>query len=117
MLASVGYFFSNAISAIIGDMKQLGIALFGIAAVCIIAFYLVERFLLSQKIEEADPETIHRIEETIHDIEEKLHLTSSQSPNRKDKKTEKTETAANTDENNPDIGTAQETKTVAGDSQ
>ncbi len=28
------------------------------------------------KIEEANPDTIHRIEEKIHNIEEKLHLTS-----------------------------------------
>lgn len=83
ILASVGYFFSGAITTIIGDAKQIGVALFFIALVGIIAFYLVEKYLLSQKIEDADPETLHKIEEKIHTIEEKLHL--SHLPNRNSK--------------------------------
>ena len=53
ILASVGYFFSGAITTIIGDVQQIGVALFFFAIIGIVGFYLVERFLLSQKIEEA----------------------------------------------------------------
>ncbi len=74
LLTSVGYFFSGAITTVIGDFKQIGIAVFFIALVGVIAFYLIERFLLSETIEEASPETIHRIEEKLHHIEEKLHI-------------------------------------------
>ncbi len=93
LLAGVGYFFSGAIIGIIGDFKQIGIALFFIVMVGIIAFYLIERYWLSEKVEEVKPETIHRIEEKIHNIEEvgkeklhdlgeRLHLTGS--PNKED---------------------------------
>lgn len=80
VLSSVGYFFSGAVTAIIGDFQQIGIAVFFIVLSGIIAFYLVERFLLSDTIEDANPETIHRIEEKIHGIEEKLHLHATESP-------------------------------------
>jgi membrane protein DedA with SNARE-associated domain len=53
LLASVGYFFSGAITSIIGDFKQIGIALFFIVLVGIIIFYVVERYYLSEKVEEA----------------------------------------------------------------
>ena len=76
-LSSVGYFFSGAITTIIGDFKQIGIAVFFIVLGGVILFYLIERYLLSEKIEEADPVTLHRLEEKIHGIEEKLHLTGS----------------------------------------
>jgi membrane protein DedA with SNARE-associated domain len=90
MLAGVGYFFSGAITSIIGDFKQIGIALFFIVLIGIIIFYVVERYYLSEKVEEANPnpETIHKFEEKLHNIEEaaqeklhdigeRLHLTSS----------------------------------------
>ena len=77
MLSSVGYFFSGAISTIIGDFEQVGVAVFFIALFGIIVFYLIERFLLSESIEEANPATILKIEEKFHKVEEKLHLTSS----------------------------------------
>lgn len=99
LLAGSGYFFSGAITNIIGDFQHVGIALFIIVAVGIGGFYLIERFWLSKKVEEANPETIHKIEEKIHDIEEvaqeklldigeRLHLTHA--PN-KEEKPEKTE--------------------------
>ncbi len=89
MLSSIGYFFSGAITSVIGDFKQVGVALFFIALTGIIGFYLIERYLLSQKIEDTKPETIHKIEEKIHKVEEKLHLSHmpnfrSKSPNRKE---------------------------------
>lgn len=88
ILAGVGYFFSGAVTSIIGDFQQIGMYLFAIVVVGVVAFYLIERYWLSKKVEEADPETIHRIEERIHHIEEeiqeRLHLTSA--PNRDEKK-------------------------------
>ncbi len=98
LLASVGYFFSGAITSIIGDFKRIGIALFFIVLVGIIIFYVVERYYLSEKVEDVKPETIHRIEEKIHvieekaqeklqDISEKLHLTNA--PNREEEKEKK----------------------------
>lgn len=93
LLAGIGYFFSGAITGIIGDFKQIGVALLFIVLGGIILFYIVERYYLSQKVEEVKPETIHKIEEKIHNIEEaaqvklhdlgeRLHLTSQ--PNRED---------------------------------
>lgn len=83
-LAGVGYFFSGAVTSIIGDFKQIGVAVFFIVLGGILVFYLIEHYLLSQKIEEANPETIHKIEEKIHNIEEKLHLTTSPHRDKKD---------------------------------
>jgi membrane protein DedA with SNARE-associated domain len=77
LLAGAGYFFSGAITSIIGDFQQIGVALFFIVLTGIIIFYVIERFWLSEKVEEADPETIHLIEEKLHAVEEvaqeKLH--------------------------------------------
>ncbi len=77
ILTSVGYFFSGAITSIIGDFNKIGIAIFFILLFGIIILYLIERFLLSDRIEEANPETIHKFEERIYTIEEKLHIGSS----------------------------------------
>lgn len=98
LLAGAGYFFSGAISGIIGDFQHIGIALFFILAVGVAAFYLIERFWLSKKVEQADPKTIHKIEEKLHGIEEaaqeklfdigeRLHLTNA--PNRDDDEVQK----------------------------
>lgn len=88
ILAGIGYFFGVSLTGIIGNFQQMSIALLIIVPIGIVAFYLIERFWLSKKVEEANPETIHKIEEKIHDIEEgiqeRLHLTSS--ANREDKK-------------------------------
>lgn len=93
MLAGTGYFFSGAITSIIGDFQQVGMWLFFIILFGVIVFYLIEHYWLSPKVEEANPATILKIEETFHDIEEvaqeklhdlgeRLHLTSS--PNKKE---------------------------------
>ncbi len=85
ILAGTGYFFSGAITGILGNFKQVGISLFFIVLVGIIIFYVVERYWLSEKVEEVNPETLHRIEVKLHDIEgvaqgrlldlgERLHL-------------------------------------------
>lgn len=94
ILTGLSYFFSGAITTVLGNFQQMGIALFVIVAVGIAAFYFVERFWLSKKVEEADPEAIQKIEETIHKVEEaaqeklhdlgeRLHLTNA--PNREEK--------------------------------
>ena len=104
LLTSVGYFFSGAITGIIGNFKQAGIALFFIVLFGIIIFYVVERYYLSEKVEEVNPETIHKIEEKLHTIEEaaqdklqdigeRLHLTVSpdREERREERRKEKTE--------------------------
>jgi membrane-associated protein len=94
LLAGTGYFFSGAITSIIGDFQQIGIALFFVILFAVIVIYAVERFWLSEKVEEADPETINKIEEKLHaveevahekfhDLSERLHLTRE--PNKEDK--------------------------------
>lgn len=94
LLAGTGYFFSGAITSIIGDFQQIGIALFFVILFAVIILYSVERFWLSEKVEEADPETIHKIEEKLlaveevaqeklHDITEKLHLIRDQKSSEK----------------------------------
>jgi membrane protein DedA with SNARE-associated domain len=87
ILAGLGYFFSGAITGILGNFQQAGIALFFVVLFGIIIFYVIERYWLSERVEEVNPETIHKIEEKIHVIEdaaqerlhdlgERLHLTS-----------------------------------------
>jgi membrane protein DedA with SNARE-associated domain len=86
LLAGAGYFFSGAVTSIIGDFQQIGIALFFIVMTGVVVFYVLERFWLSEKVEEASPETIQKIEEKIlavegvaeqklHNLGERLHLT------------------------------------------
>ncbi|MGB7068126.1 MAG: DedA family protein [Pyrinomonadaceae bacterium] len=105
ILAGTGYFFSGAITSMIGDFRQIGIALFFLVLVGIIGFYVIERFWLSEKVEEADPATLHKIEEKLHDIEEvaqeklhdlgeRLHLTRE--PNREDPKDKENKKASKT---------------------
>jgi membrane protein DedA with SNARE-associated domain len=104
ILAGTGYFFSGAITTIIGDFKQVGIALFFIVLFGVIVFYLIEHYWLSPTVEEANPLTILRFEERFHDIEEvaqeklhdlgeRLHLTTP--PN---KPTEKSKTPEKSDD-------------------
>jgi membrane protein DedA with SNARE-associated domain len=94
LLGGVGYFFSGAITSIIGDFQQIGIALFFIVMTGVIVFYVIERYWLSERVEAANPETIHKIEEKLiaveevaqeklHDLGEKLHLTRDPSPDEK----------------------------------
>ncbi len=86
LLAGVGYFFSGAITSIIGDYKRMGMALFIIVMIGVVVFYVIERYWLSERVEAANPETIQKIEEKfhaveevglekLHDLSERLHLT------------------------------------------
>jgi membrane protein DedA with SNARE-associated domain len=69
VLSGAGYFFSSAVLGLIGDFERLGKLLLVIVVVGIVGFYLVERFWLSKKVEEADPEKIQKLEQA---AEEKL---------------------------------------------
>jgi len=63
VLAGAGYFFSGAVMGLIGDFQRLGKVLLVIVVVGIASFYLVERFWLSPKVEEADPERLQEFEQ------------------------------------------------------
>jgi Uncharacterized membrane-associated protein len=77
ILAGTGYLFSGTITLIIGDFQQIGIALFFVILFAVIVLYVVERYWLSEKVEEANPETLQKLEEKLHAVEEvaqeKLH--------------------------------------------
>ncbi len=76
-LSATGYLFSGAITSIIGDFQQIGIALFFVIMFAVIVLYVVERYWLSEKVEKANPDAIHKLEEKLHAVEEvaqeKLH--------------------------------------------
>lgn len=95
LLSSVGYFFSGAITSMVGDYRRVGITLFMIVMVAVIVFYVIERYWLSERVESANPETILKIEEKLlaveevaqeklHDLGERLHLTREPSRDEKD---------------------------------
>lgn len=69
LLSGAGYFFSGAVMGLIGDFQRLGKVLLIIVILGIAAFYFTERFWLSKKVEEADPE---RLQELEHVAQEKL---------------------------------------------
>ena len=75
-LAGAGYFFHSAVYNLLGDFHRLGVVLLVLIAVFVVGFYLAERYWLSKKVEEADPETIQRLEQAaedkIHEIKEEI---------------------------------------------
>jgi membrane protein DedA with SNARE-associated domain len=74
VLAGSGFFFSSAVRTFFEDF---GLALAILLPFLIATLYLIERYWLSQRVEETDPETIEFIEGKIHEMEdvaqEKLH--------------------------------------------
>ncbi|OLE53417.1 MAG: hypothetical protein AUG51_13410 [Acidobacteria bacterium 13_1_20CM_3_53_8] len=90
-LSGAGYFFSGAITNLIGDYHRIGFYLLVLVTLSIIAFYMAERFWLTKKIEEADPERFQELEQEAkekliefkEEIQERMHL--SQMPRRKEK--------------------------------
>jgi membrane protein DedA with SNARE-associated domain len=70
VLSGAGYFFSGAITQVLGDFHQLGIFLLIIVVLGIAGFYLLERYWLSKKVEQADPERIQELEQA---AQEKIH--------------------------------------------
>ena len=63
LLSGAGYFFSGAVIGIIGDFQRLGKVLLVIVVLGITGVYLAERFWLSKKVEEADPERLQELEQ------------------------------------------------------
>jgi phosphotransferase system glucose/maltose/N-acetylglucosamine-specific IIC component len=76
LLSGAGYFFSGAVMGLIGDFQRVGKVLLVIVLVGIAAFYLTERFWLSPKVEEANPERLQELEhaatEKFHDLKEEI---------------------------------------------
>jgi membrane protein DedA with SNARE-associated domain len=107
ILTTIGYFFGTAITGLMGDLPKAGIVLLVVIVCGVVGFYLLERFWLSKKVELADPEKIHEIEEKLHavseNIQEKLHLSSHNlniDPDQEitpEKPVEKAKTAATSD--------------------
>jgi len=62
LLSGAGYFFSGAVMGLIGDFQRLGKVLLVIVVVGIAGFYFAERFWLSRKVEQADPERLQGLE-------------------------------------------------------
>jgi membrane protein DedA with SNARE-associated domain len=77
VLSGAGYFFSGAVIGLLGDFQRLGKVLLVIVVVGITGFYLAERFWLSSKVEEADPERLqgfeHAAQERLQDLRQELH--------------------------------------------
>jgi membrane-associated protein len=67
ILSGAGYFFSGAVTGFIGDFQRLGKVLLVIVVVGITGFYLAERFWLSKKVEEVDPERLQEFEHAAHE--------------------------------------------------
>src|SRR5204863_5202883 len=63
MLAGTGYFFSGAITSIIGDYKRMGVALFIVVMVGVLDFYDMQRYWRSERVEAAHAEALELIEE------------------------------------------------------
>ena len=94
VLAGAGYFFSGAVMGLIGDFQRLGKVLLVIVVVGIVGFYLTERFWISRKVEEADPERLHDLEhaasEKLQDLREEIqeHIPFKQQRRSEQKKRE-----------------------------
>jgi membrane protein DedA with SNARE-associated domain len=76
VLSGAGYFFSGAVIGLMGDFQRLGKVLLVIVVIGIAGFYLAERFWLSPKVEEADPERLQELEqvaqEKLHDLKQEI---------------------------------------------
>ncbi len=87
VLSGAGYFFSGAVIGIIGDFHRLGKILLVIVVVGIAGFYLAERFWLSKKVEEVNPERFqefeHAAQEKLQELQERMPF-KPQLPRRKD---------------------------------
>src|SRR4030095_2326456 len=74
ILSTAGYVFHTAIYTLVGNLHDLSYVLLGVVVVVLVVgiggFYFAEKYWLSKKIEEANPETIQKIEQA---AEDKLH--------------------------------------------
>jgi membrane protein DedA with SNARE-associated domain len=77
VLSGVGYSFSGTITRVIGDVQNISLYLLIILVVGVVGFYLVERFWLSKKVEEADPDRLkeleHAAQERIQGLKDEVH--------------------------------------------
>jgi hypothetical protein len=100
ILSGTGYFFHGIITNFIGDFEHLGKFLLVIVVLGIGGFYLAERYWLSPKVEEADPERIHEFEENVQEKLQELgeeikeHLPPTLARRGKDKESVKKARAA-----------------------
>ncbi|HEV2863037.1 MAG TPA: VTT domain-containing protein [Pyrinomonadaceae bacterium] len=69
-LSGLGFIFHSAIYNLIGDFEKFPVILLALVIAGVVGFYLAERFWLSKKVEEADPEKIQALE---HAAEVKLN--------------------------------------------
>ncbi|HJR08877.1 MAG TPA: DedA family protein [Pyrinomonadaceae bacterium] len=67
LLSGAGYFFHGIITNFIGDFEHLGKYLLLIVVIGVAGFYFAERYWLSPKVEEADPERVHEFEENVQE--------------------------------------------------
>lgn len=77
VLSGAGYFFSSAVIRLIGDFRHLGKILLVIVIAGVAAAYLVKRFWISKKVEEAQPERLQELEhaalEGLKELKEEFH--------------------------------------------
>jgi membrane-associated protein len=87
VLSGAGYFFSGAVIGIIGDFHRLGKILLVIVVTGIVCFYLAERFWLSKKVEEVNPERFQEFEqaaqEKLQELQDRIPF-KQQLPRRKE---------------------------------
>jgi len=68
-LSSAGYIFHSAVYNLVGDFKTFPVILLVVLALGVVGFYLAEKYWLSKKVEEANPEAVLKFEQA---AEEKL---------------------------------------------
>lgn len=92
-VSGMGYFFSSTVTSLIGDFHQIGIFLFIIVLSGVVAFYFIERYWLSKKVEEVTPEQLHKLEHaaqaTFHDLQERMHLRKAKRRPKKSQRNQK----------------------------
>ncbi len=80
VLSGAGYIFHSAIYTLVGNIHDLSYLLLGVVVAVIVVgiagFYFAEKYWLSKKVEEANPETIQKIEQAaevkLHEIREEI---------------------------------------------
>ena len=80
VLASAGFVFHSAIYTLVGNLHDLSYLLLGVVVGVLVVgiggFYFAEKYWLSKKIEEADPEAIHKFEQAaggkLHEIRDEI---------------------------------------------
>jgi membrane-associated protein len=76
VLSGAGFVFHSAVYNIVGDFKTFPVVLLVVLAVGVVGFYLAEKYWLSKKVEEANPEAVLKFElaaeEKLHEIREEI---------------------------------------------